>query len=192
MTTSKRIKISGPPAGAGLYVAPVDPHTPQPPDHAKRSQFLLGAERLTARLQQERGEEHAQPHHKALEALKGLHNELCALEELLAVKLPDHVGPAASKAGQALFKLLGRDCFASEAEAVSWGRKYLPLTEAWREAGRDADERVRTARDHQLARRDFWTDAERLAGAIARHATRGGCIDLGKAIDECLTAGKWK
>jgi len=192
MTTSKRIKISGPPTGAGIYVTPVDPHAHQPPDHQKRSQFLLGAQRLTAQLQQERGEEHAQPHHAAREKLGEVHNELCALEELLAVKLPDHVSPAANKAGKALFKLLGRDCFESEAEAAAWARKSLPLSAAWKAAGRDADERGRANRDRQRVRKTFWEDAERLAGGIARTCTVGGCTDLGRAIDECLTAGKWK
>lgn len=189
---SKRLKISGPATGAGLVVSTVDPFTPQPPDHQKRQRFMLGAERLIGQLEQERGEAYAQPHHKALEALKGLHNELCALEELLAVKLADHVSPAASAAGKSLFKALGRDCFASEAEAIAWARKSLPLSAAWKAAGADADERGRAERDRQKARRTFWEDAEALAGGIARHATRGGCTDLGAAIDECLTAGKWR
>jgi len=189
---SKRIKISGPPTGAGIYVTPVDPQVPQPPDHQKRGQFLLGAERLTAQLQQERGEEHAQPHHKARERLEALHNELLILEEQLGTKLPDHVGPAAAAAGKSLFAVLGKSCFASEAEAVGWSRKFLPLTEAWREAGADADERGRTARDHQRVRRDFWERAAALAGGVTRHSSVGGCLDLGRAIDEVLTAGKWK
>ena len=127
----QKIKISGPVGGAGIVVSSVDPHTPQPPDHQKRAQFLLGAERLTAQLQQERGEDHVRPHHKARERLEALHNELAVLEELLAQKLPDHVGPAANKAGKILLKLLGRDCFESEAAATAWARKSLPLSAAW-------------------------------------------------------------
>ena len=192
MTTSKRIKISGPPTGAGIYVTPVDPHAHQPPDHQKRAQYLTGASRLIGQIAQERGEEHAQPKREALEKLEALHNELAIIEELLAVKLPDHVGPAANKAGKVLFKLLGRDCFESEAEATSWARKSLPLTAAWKAAGRDADERGRANRDHQKLRRDFWTDAEALAGGIARTCTVGGCTELGRAIDETLQAGKWR
>lgn len=189
---SKRLKISGPVGGAGLVVSTVDPHTPQPPDHQKRTQFLLGAERLTAQLQQERGTEHAQPKREALEKLGELHNELSILEELLAQKTPDHVSPAATAAGKVLFATLGRDCFASEAEAIAWARKSLPLSAAWKAAGADADERAKAGRDHQRVRRDFWERAERLAGEIARHATRGGCTDLGAALDEVSTAGKWR
>ena len=189
---TKRIKISGPHGGGGIYVTPVDPHAHQPPDHQKRAQFLLGAERLIGQLAQERGTEHAQPHHKARERLEELHNELAVLEELLARKSPDHVGPAAAAAGKSLFAVLGKSCFASEAEAVSWGRKYLPLTEAWARAGADADERGRTARDRQRVRKTFWEAAEALAGGVTRHSSVGGCLDLGRAIDECLTAGKWK
>lgn len=192
MTTSKRIKISGPPTGAGIYVTPVDPHKPQPPDHQKRAQFLLGAERLTAQLQQERGLEIAQPKHAAREKLDALHNELSILEELLAVKSPDHVGPAAAAAGKALFKALGRDCFESEAEATGWARKSLPLSAAWKAAEADANERGRAERDRQRVRRAFWEDAATLAGKITRHAAVGGCLDLGRAIDETLEAGKWK
>ena len=190
---SQRLKISGPPSGAGIVVSSVDPHAPPPPpDHEKRSQFLLGAERLTAQLQQERGEDHVRPHHKARERLEALHNELAVLEELLAQKLPDHVGPAANKAGKILLKLLGRDCFESEAAATAWARKSLPLSAAWAAAGRDADERARANRDHQRVRKTFWEAAEALAGGVTRHSSVGGCLDLGRAIDECLTAGKWE
>lgn len=188
----QKLKISGPVGGAGIIVSSVDPFKPQPPDHEKRQRFMLGAERLTAQLQQERGEAFAQPHHKARERLEALHNELCALEELLAVKLADHVSPAANKAGKVLFKLLGRDCFESEAEAIGWARKSLPLSAAWKAAGADADERGRAGRDRQRVRKTFWTDAERLAGQITRHSSVGGCLDLGRAIDETLEAGKWK
>jgi hypothetical protein len=90
-----------------------------------------------------------------------------------------------------LFKLLGRDCFESEAAATAWARKYLPLTAAWKAAGAAATERGRANRDHQRVRRDFWDAAAALAGGISRHSTRGGCIDLGKAVDEVLEAGRW-
>ena len=188
----QKIKISGPVGGAGIVISTVDPHTPQPPDHAKRAQFLLGAERLTAQLQQERGTEHAQPHHAARERLEELHNELLILEELIAQKLPDHVSPAAAAAGKVLFATLGKACFESESQAAAWARKSLPLTEAWKAAERDATERGRTIRDHQRVRKTFWEDAERLAGGISRTCTVGGCTDLGRAIDETLQAGKWR
>lgn len=191
MTTSKRIKISGPPTGAGIYVTPVDPHVHQPPDHEKRAQFMKGAGRLIGRLEEERGTEHVLPKREALEKLGEVHNELSIIEELLAQKSPDHVGPAAAAAGKALFKALGRDCFESEAEAVGWARKSLPLSAAWAAAGRDADERGRAERDRQRVRKTFWEAAERLAGGIARLATRGGCLDLGAALDETLEAGRW-
>jgi len=189
---TQKIKISGPVGGAGIVISTVDPHTPQPPDHAKRAQFLLGAERLTAQLQQERGEDHVRPHHKARERLEALHNELAVLEELLAQKLPDHVGPAAAAAGKVLFATLGKACFESESQAAAWARKSLPLTEAWKAAERDATERARANRDHQRVRKTFWEAAEALAGGVTRHSSVGGCLDLGRAIDECLTAGKWK
>lgn len=188
----QKLKISGPVGGAGIIVSSVDPFKPQPPDHEKRQRFMLGAERLTAQLQQERGEEHAQPKREALERLGELHNELSIIEELLAVKSPDHVSPAANKAGEVLFKLLGRDCFESEAEAIGWARKSLPLSAAWKAAGADADERGRAERDRQRVRRTFWTDAERLAGQITRHSSVGGCLDLGRAVDEVLESGRWK
>lgn len=188
----QKLKISGPVAGAGLVISTVDPHRPEPPDVQKRSQFLTGAKRLTGQLQQERGLEIAQPHHKARERLEALHNELCVLEELLGTKAPDHVGPAAAAAGEALFSTLGKACFASESEAVAWARRSLPLSKAWAAAGRDADERAKAGRDHHRVRRDFWTDAERLACGIARHATVSGVTDAGRAVDEILTAGKWK
>ena len=188
----QKLKISGPVGGAGIIVSSVDPFKPQPPDHEKRQRFLLGAGRLISQLEQERGTEAAQPKREALAKLGELHNELSILEEQLATKAPDHITPAATAAGKVLFATLGKACFASEAEAVGWARKSLPLTAAWKAAGRDADERGRTARDHQRVRKTFWEDAERLAGGIARHATRGGCTDLGAAIDECLTAGKWR
>ena len=189
---SKKLQISGPVGGGGIIVSSVDPFKPEPPDHDKRAQFLLGAERLTAQLQQERGEEHVRPHHKAREKLAELHAELAILEEQVAAKAPDHITPAATAAGKVLFKLLGRDCFASEGEAVSWGRKYLPLSAAWAAAERDADERARANRDHQRMRRDFWERAEALAGGVTRHSSVGGCLDLGRAVDETLQAGKWK
>lgn len=189
---SQRLKISGPVGGAGIIVSSVDPFKPQPPDHQKRAQFMKGAERLIGQLEQERGTEHAQPKREALEKLEALHNELCVLEELLAQKSPDHVGPAAAAAGKVLFKLLGRDCFETESQAAAWARKSLPLTSAWKAAERDATERGRANRDHQRVRKTFWEDAERLAGGIARTCTVGGCTDLGRAIDECLTAGKWR
>ena len=188
---TKRIKISGPHGGGGIYVTPVDPHTPQPPDHQKRAQFLKGASRLIEQLAQERGTEHAQPKREALERLGEVHNTLAILEEQLATKAPDHITPAANKAGEVLFKLLGRDCFASEAEAAAWARKSLPLREAWAAAGAAATERGRANRDHQRVRRDFWDAAAALAGGISRHSTRGGCIDLGKAVDEVLESGRW-
>lgn len=191
MTTSKRIKISGPPTGAGIYVTPVDPHVHQPTDHEKRQRFMKGAGRLIDQMQQERGTEHAQPKREALEKLAEVHNELLIFEELIAQKLPDHVSPAATAAGKVLFATLGKACFESESQAAAWAKKYLPLTAAWKAAGRDADERGRANRDQQRVRRDFWERAAALAGAIARHATRGGCVDLGRAIDEVLLAGKW-
>lgn len=189
---SKKLKISGPVGGAGIVVSTVDPFTPQPPDHEKRQRFMKGAGRLIDQMQQERGTEHAQPKREALEKLGEVHNELLIFEELIAQKLPDHVSPAANKAGKALFTLLGRDCFETEAQAAAWARKYLPLTAAWKAAGRDADERGRANRDHQRVRKTFWEDAERLAGGIARTCTVGGCTDLGRAIDETLQAGKWR
>ena len=188
---TRKLKISGPVGGAGIVISTVDPHRPEPPDVQKRQRFMKGAGRLIDQMQQERGTEHAKPKREALEKLEALHNELAVLEELLAQKLPDHVSPAANKAGKALFKLLGRDCFETEAQAAAWARKYLPLTAAWAKAGADADERGRTARDHQRVRRDFWERAAALAGGIARTCTVGGCTDLGRAIDECLTAGRW-
>lgn len=188
----QKLKISGPVGGAGIIVSSVDPFKPQPPDHEKRQRFMLGAERLTAQLQQERGEEHAQPKREALERLGELHNELLILEEQLGTKAADHVGPAAAAAGKSLFAVLGKSCFASEAEAAALARKFLPLSAAWAAAGRDADERGRTARDHQRVRRDFWERAEALAGGVTRHSSVGGCLDLGRAIDEVLTAGKWR
>ncbi len=188
---TRKLKISGPVGGAGIVISTVDPHRPEPPDVQKRQRFMKGASRLIEQLAQERGTEHAQQHHAARERLEALHNELAVLEELLAQKTPDHVGPAAAAAGQALFKALGPDCFETESQAAAWAKKYLPLSAAWKAAEADATERGRTIRDHQRVRRDFWERAAALAGAIARHATRGGCLDLGAALDETLEAGRW-
>ncbi|MDD2241371.1 MAG: hypothetical protein PHO14_10195 [Kiritimatiellae bacterium] len=188
---SKKLKISGPATGAGIVISTVDPYQPQPPDHEKRQRFMKGAGRLIGQLEQERGTEHAQPKREALEKLGEVHNELLIFEELIAQKLPDHVSPAANKAGKALFKLLGRDCFETEAQAAAWARKSLPLTAAWKAAERDATERGRANRDHQRVRRDFWERAAALAGGVTRHSSVGGCLDLGRAIDEVLLAGRW-
>ena len=189
---TRKLKITGPATGAGIVVSTADPFTPQPPDHEKRQRFMLGAGRLIDQMQQERGTEHAQPKREALEKLGEVHNTLAILEEQLATKAPDHITPAANKAGKILFATLGKACFASEAEAVSWARKSLPLSAAWAAAGRDADERARANRDHQRMRRDFWERAEALAGGVTRHSSVGGCLDLGRAVDETLQAGKWK
>lgn len=188
---TRKLKITGPAGGAGIYVTPVDPHAHQQPDHEKRQRFMKGASRLIEQRAQELGTEHAQPKREALEKLGEVHNTLAILEEQLATKAPDHITPAAAAAGKVLFATLGKSCFASEGEAAAWARKSLPLTAAWKAAGAAATERGRTARDHQLARRDFWERAAALAGGIARHATRGGCLDLGAAVDEVLLAGKW-
>ena len=114
--------------------------------------------------------------------------ELAILEDLHSAKQETPIGTAATKAGKAAFKVLGRDCFPDgEKEAIGWALG-LPLTAAREQARVQALERGRVDRDREACRHRFWEKAAEVAQKLAHYSRL--TMDEAKMIDEVCFAGK--
>ena len=159
--------------GEVIVNAPGRDDSPEP-EPIRRDRFIKGAKMM-------------KPGAAGLTPLVRMRDELLTLETELATKTQDHITPAAQAAGYALFKVLGRECFASADEAVVWARKHLPLSKAWADTAADAGNRGKLERKRQDLRRTFWADAEALALKLQKQSP----LDGGRAIDEVMSVTEY-
>ncbi len=160
--------------GGRITITPATRGAITPPNSERRETFLRGARRLRADA-------------AAVKALEDLHSEVLILEEQETTPIPDPITAAASLAGKAVFKTLGRECFpAGVDEAVLFARG-LPLIEARQQARAVETERLNLGRQRNDALKRFWADAVAVARPVARFSRAS--MDDDRMVDEVSLQG---
>jgi hypothetical protein len=179
MSTSTKSKtlVMGDPTSplAGVRITTIDRSATLPTEAERMDQFRLGCKRLRADEQ-------------TLAEIDAILTELSILEDLQAEKNEMPISTAATKAGKAAYKTLGRDCFpGGEREAIGWAFG-LPLTEAREQARLQELERLRVDHERETCRHRFWEKAAAVAQKLAHYSRL--TMDEAKMIDEVMFAGK--